>query len=83
MCFWGVSAIKISGAYGEFQFMSLLPSQYIGLFFFTSAYLLIDIGMQQANKEIARWRTIKDYEDKIIRLDAEFKDVTVERSRMT
>mmetsp|Transcript_18570 Transcript_18570/g.13327 ORF Transcript_18570/g.13327 Transcript_18570/m.13327 type:complete len:279 (-) Transcript_18570:533-1369(-) len=43
--FWAVSAIIISGAYGELQHMSLYPSQWLGLFFFTSAYLLIDVGM--------------------------------------
>lgn len=63
--------------------MSIVSTQYLGLFFFTSAYLLIDIGMQQANREINRWRQIKEYEDKITRLDAEFKDETVERRRMT
>jgi len=45
LSFWGVSSVKISGAYGEFQFMSIVSTQYLGLFFFTSAYLLIDIGM--------------------------------------
>lgn len=83
LSFWGISSAPKSGAFGEFQFMSLYPQQYLGLFFFTSAFLLIDIGMQQAHREIARWKAVRERQEKLEQVEAEINDRTVERRRMT